>query len=179
MRKRAIVGVLAGLVVPLVATTLQQLSLADLAQQSTSIVRGNLQPSYTALRGSVIYTHYTVQVTEVWKGGGAQTLDVAVPGGVLNGTHQTYSGAPSFVPGQDYVVFLWTSRGGLTQVMGLSQGLFTVSLVSGVPTITRAAATENLLGPNGQTINATNFSMNLSDFHASVNQLLGINGATN
>ena len=179
MSRRVIFGLLAGLVWPSQATTLQQLSLADLARQSTSIVRGTVQPSFTALRGSVIYTHYTVQVSEVWTGGGVQTLDVAVPGGVLNGAHQTYSGAPSFIPGQDYVLFLWTSRSGLTQVMGLTQGLFAVNVVSGVPTVTRAASSENLLSAGGQAINDTNFSMKLSDFHTSVNQMLGTIGVTN
>jgi hypothetical protein len=179
MRKCVIAGVVTGLVLPLIATTLRQLTLSDLAQQSTCIVRGRLQPSYAALRGSVIYSHYTVQVDEGWKGGGSQTLDVAVPGGVLNGSQQTYSGAPTFLPGQDYILFLWTSRGGLTQVMGLSQGLFTVNAVSGVSVVTRAATTENLLNPGGQSINDTNFSMNLSDFRAGVNQILGTNGAGN
>jgi hypothetical protein len=180
MRKCAIAGAVAALVLPLSATTLQQLSLSDLAQQSTSIVRGTLQPSYTALRGSVIYAHYTLQVTEVWKGGGgSQTLDVAVPGGVLKGVHQTYSGAPAFTPRQDYVLFLWTGRSGLTQVMGLSQGLFNINMVSGVPMVTRAASSENVLGQGGQAISDTNFSMSLTSFRANVNQTLGVMGVAN
>jgi len=179
MRKYAILGVVAVFLISLSGTTLQQLSLADLTQQATLIVRAKLQPSYTALRGSVIYTHYAAQISETWKGGIVQQLDVAVPGGALNGTQQTYSGTPCFTPGQDYVLFLWTSRGGLTQVMGLSQGLFSVNMVSGVPMVARAASSENLLGPGGQAINDTNFSMSLAGFRANVNQYLGIKGATN
>jgi hypothetical protein len=173
MRKCAIPGVLAALLLPLLATTLQQLTLSELAGQSTAIVRGKLQPSYTALRGPVIYTHYSVQVSEVWKGTASSQVDIAVPGGSFNGMHQTYSGAPALVTGQDYVLFLWSSRTGLTQVMGLSQGLFSVNFVAGVPTVARAASTENVLGPGGQSINDTNFSMSLASFHANVNQILG------
>jgi hypothetical protein len=93
--------------------------------------------------------------------------------------HQVYSGAPTFVPGQDYILFLWTSRSGLTQVMGLSQGLFSVNMVSGVPTVTRAATTQNLLSAAGQSISDTNFSMSLASFRANINQMLGGQGAAN
>lgn len=179
MRKRAILGFLALITVPLLATTLRQLTLAALVSQSTSIVHGTLQPSYSDLRGSVIFTHYTAQISEVWKGSATQQMDIAVPGGVLNGRQQTYSGAPSFAPGQDYVLFLWTSSSGLTQVMGLSQGLFSVNSVAGVPTVTRAASTVNMLGANGQVISDTNFSMALASFRSSVNQILGTQGAGN
>jgi hypothetical protein len=180
MQKYVMLGVVVAVLVwPSPATTLQQLTLADLATKSTFIVRGTLQPSYTARRGSVIYTHYTAQVNEVWKGTASTPIDVAVPGGALNGISQVYSGAPTFTSGQDYVVFLWTSPGGLTQVMGLSQGLFSVSLISGVPTVTRAASSQNVLSASGQAINDTFFSMKLTDFHASVNQALGVPGVTN
>ena len=48
-------------------------------------------------------------------------------GGVAGGIRQSVSGAPELKPGQEYVLFLWTSRSGLTQVIGLSQGLFQLS----------------------------------------------------
>ncbi len=177
-------GVVAVLTAPLfvgalLGTTLQQLTLPALTTQSTSIVRGNLQPSYTELRGSVIFTHYTVQVSEVWKGVAAQQVDIGVPGGALNGAKQIYSGAPSFTPGQDYVLFLWTSSSGLTQLMGLSQGLFAVNVVNGIPTVMRAASSATIVSPAGQTIRDSNFSMSLASFRASVGQNLGGQGAGN
>ena len=53
-------------------------------------------------------------------------------------------------PGHDYVLFLWTSRSGLTQVMGLSQGLFKLSEEgSGEAVAQRAAASELMLNPSG------------------------------
>lgn len=179
MRKSVFVGVFTSLLVSLVATTLQQLPLPALATQSTAIVRGKLQPGLTDIHGSVIFTHYQLQVSEVWKGVSNPQIDVAVPGGVLNGMHQIYSGAPAFKPGQDYVLFLWTSRSGLTQVMGLSQGLFSVSVVSGVPTVTRTASSDNLVDGSGQTISDANFSMSLAAFRTNVNQLLSGQGAGN
>jgi hypothetical protein len=46
------------------------------------------------------------------------------------------------------VFFLWTSRAGLTQVMGLTQGLFAIAPgASADPLTTRAASHELMLDP--------------------------------
>src|SRR5215471_4425768 len=115
------------LIAPLHGSTLQQLSLDDMIRKSTLIVRGKVQQqTRAAFHGSLIWTHYQVQVTETYKGTPASQLDIVIPGGVSNDIQQTYSGVPSLLSGQDYVMFLWTSKSGLTQVIGLSQGLFAV-----------------------------------------------------
>jgi len=72
----------------------------------------------------VIFTHYRVQVTEKWKGATGATVDVAVPGGIANGMRQMYSGAPQFRPGDQYVLFLWTGKSGMTQIMGFRREAF-------------------------------------------------------
>ena len=50
-----------------------------------------------------------------------------MPGGVVDGIRQSVSGAPELKPGQEYVMFSVDQPSGLTQVMGLSQGLFKLS----------------------------------------------------
>jgi hypothetical protein len=150
------------------ASTLQRLSLNDLIQKSTMIVRGSVRPGTTAaLRGSIIYTHYQLAVATVFKGtpgqAAGQFIDVAVPGGVLNGMQQPVAGAPTLLPGQDCVFFLWTSRSGLTQVIGLSQGLFKVTTSSqGQVMISRGAASEPMVDSSGQTVTDSNFQMPLA-----------------
>jgi hypothetical protein len=111
---------------PLRPATLEQLSLDDMIAKSTAIVRGTVTDSYAAFSGRVIYTHYTVQVSERFKGAGTGTVDVAVPGGVAGKLRQTFEGAPVFQKGEEYVFFLWTGATGPTQVVGLTQGLFAV-----------------------------------------------------
>src|SRR5580700_5775258 len=106
------------------ATTLRQLSLEDMIQQSTGIVRAQVTGSTGVLRGQNIYTYYHLHVLEAAKGGTSRDVDVAVPGGTVNGMRQVTVGAPELTTGHQYVVFLWTSRSGLTQIIGLSQGLF-------------------------------------------------------
>jgi len=147
-------------------------------RKSTVIVRGEIQPTYSAMRGSVIYTHYRVQVAEVLKGSAANQVDIAVPGGTSNGRTQTFAGIPTLLSGQDYVLFLWTSKSGLTQVIGLSQGLFAVTPnSSGQPMVQRAAATARMLNSFGQMVSDSDIQMLLSDLRRRIQSaLLGGSG---
>ena len=148
MRSVLKTGLLAVLASGAWATTLEQLSMASMIQQSTAIVRARVTSSSAARRGSDIYTYYRLDVLETLKGSPAPS-EVAVPGGTVNGVRQTVSGAPKLEIGQEYVLFLWTSRSGLTQVIGLTQGVFSVNKNG---TVVRAAATEPMLGPGGQPV---------------------------
>jgi hypothetical protein len=155
------------------ASTLLQLSLNDMILQSTSIVRGKVQLAYVSQKGSVIYTHYQVQVSATFKGAPTPTLDLAVLGGVSNGVRQIFAGAPTFTNGQDYVLFLWTSKSGITQVIGLSQGLFkVVPAPSGQSVVMRAAATEPLLNASGQPVTDSDFQMSLSSLESRIQSVL-------
>src|ERR1700730_1803746 len=157
-------GLLAATLAPVPGSTLQQLSLDDMIRLSNVIVRGKAQPTFSNYRGSIIYTHYQVQVSETLKGPASSQLDIVVPGGSANHFQQTFAGAPTLAPGQDYVLFLWTSKSGLTQVIGLSQGLFVVTTnASGQLMVTRAASTERMVNAVGQPVSDSNMQMLLSD----------------
>jgi len=145
------------------ASTLQRLSLTNMIQKSTLVVRGTIQPGTSAaFRGPLLYTHFQVSVTSAYKGAPGKTVDVAVPGGSLNGTQQPVAGAPLLNVGQDYVFFLWTSKSGLTQIIGLSQGLFKVSTnAQGQTVVSRGAANSPMLDSTGQPVTDTNLVMQL------------------
>lgn len=166
MQRFRILAALAALLLPASGTTLQQLSLTDLAEKSTAIVRGKAQPTGVALKGTLIYTHYRVQVSEQWKGTPVSSVDLAVPGGSFGGRQQTFSGAPAFAADQEYIFFLWTSRTGLTQVLGLSQGAFNLSLspTGSSMMVSRCASADRIVNASGTEIADANFSMSLSDF---------------
>jgi hypothetical protein len=151
------------------ATTLQQLSLNDMILKSSAIVRGQVQITGSTVRGSNIYTQYTVKVIEQWKGAPAAQIDFAVPGGTANGLRQTIAGSPSLNNGQEYVLYLWTSRSGLTQIIGLSQGLF----VSANGVVTRPSITEHFIDPNGSEAADPGMQMTLSAMRALVTTVLG------
>jgi len=161
---------------PLPGATLERLSLDDMISKSTVIVRGtitNSSASYSS-SGPVIYTHYTVQVSEWLKGLGPKSVDVVVPGGVVNNRRQSFSGAPTFNSGDEYVFFLWTSKAGLTQVIGLTQGVFSVAPDgSKDPLATRAASHELMLDRGtGQPVKDQPLVMRMSELRSKVSTTL-------
>jgi hypothetical protein len=159
------------------SATLERLSLDDMIVESTAIARARITGSYTAKRGPVIYTYYQIQTTEQLKGPGAST--VAVPGGTFNTLRQTFPGAPELKAGNEYVLFLWTGPSGITQIIGLTQGLFRLSAAaSGEPTATRAASAEVMLerGTSRQVKDET-LVMSLSQLRARIANQLGAAGA--
>jgi hypothetical protein len=171
MRKFAILCVLA--VWPAWPVTLQQLSTAQMTAASTAIVRGTISGSYTALSGKTIFTHYTVQVAETWKGAPVTTADVAVPGGALNGLRQSFAGVPALQAGQEYLLFLWTGSKGPTQLTGLTQGALAVQPGgSGGLTVSRQATGEIMLNTLGRPIVDQPVMMSLTTMRANVKAAL-------
>lgn len=172
------VAAVACLTLPLAASTLQRLSLTDMIQKSTLIVRGTIQPGTSAtLRGPLIYTHYHASVTTAFKGTPGPVVDIAVPGGALNGLQQPVAGAPKLTPGQDCVLFLWTSRSGLTQVIGLSQGLFNVTTnAQGQLVVSRNATTSPMLDSSGNSVTDTNFQIPLAQLKTKIQTVLAAGG---
>ena len=84
------------------------------------------------------------------------------------------AGAPVLANGQEYVIFLWTSKSGLTQIIGLSQGLFqTARDASGNIRLTRAASAEPMFDKSGQETSGDPVEMRWSEMRARIRQELG------
>lgn len=113
------------------ATTLEKLSVEEMVQKSTAVVRARASVSSAVQRGSMIYTVYRLQVSEVLKGSVPPSAEVYVPGGTYGRYRQSIAGSPVLEPGREYVLFLWASPRGLVQVIGLSQGVFQVKTAAG------------------------------------------------
>ncbi|MSV34642.1 MAG: hypothetical protein EXQ47_03465 [Bryobacterales bacterium] len=168
MRVLVIAGLLAALVATTGATTLQQLSLGEMARQSTAIVRGRVFQSRTMLRNGAVYTLYRIETLETLKSDPSRPAasEVAVPGGIAGGIRQPVVGAPTLRGGSEYILFLWTGRSGLTQITGLSQGLF--SIQSG--TARREAASERMLDAAGRPVRDTARVMPVTQLKAQITQ---------
>jgi len=146
------------------ATTLLKMSMNDLIAQSTHIVRARITGSRTAAMGQDIYTYYQLQVSETLKQGATLPAEVAVPGGVYGNRRQVAVGSPVLVQDQEYVLFLWTSRSGMTQVIGLSQGMFTLKQdASGETVLNRPAIADPMLDRFGKTVADQAVTMKWSD----------------
>ena len=166
-------ALLASIIGPIPAATLERLSMDDMVQKSTDIVRVRVQNSSASLRGTPgrgnIYTHYTVQVLERWKGNSAAQMDVAVPGGTVANRRQTFPGSPALQSNTEYVLFLWTSPSGLTQIIGLSQGLVNVRMdASGTTVLTRAGIGEPMVDTSGNAVTDPGFSTTLTGFRTTM-----------
>ncbi len=157
------------------ATTLQKLGLDEMILQSTGIVRAKVVGSYTAPVGRDIYTYYRLAVLESFKG--VAQNEIAIPGGASGAYRQVVPGAPELASGQEYVIFYWTSKSGLTQVVGLSQGLFSErDDVKGNPLLLRPASPETMLNKEGKAIQDQAESLRLSDLRARVRLTLAPKG---
>jgi len=169
MRFRTIPAVSIAILAVCHATTLQKLALADMIAHSTAIVRATVTGSYTTQRGADIYTHYQFQVTETLKAGPVQIADVAVPGGEWKGVRQLAAGSPELKAGQDYVIFLWTGRSGMTQVIGLSQGLFRVMQnENNQAVLVRGPSDSLMLDAQGRVVSDQGVTMKLSDLRTAI-----------
>jgi hypothetical protein len=154
------------------ASTLQQLTMDEMVQQSTSIVWAKVLSSHAAVRGRDIYTYCQLKVLENLKGSTAAEL--AVPGGTAAGLRQRVGGAPELNAGGEYVIFLWTSRSGLTQIIGLSQGLFSVTQnAAGEAVLVRPAASEMMVDKSGHVISDQAVTITLSDLRSRIRQSPG------
>ena len=154
--------------------TLEHLSLDEMITQSTSIVRGKITGSWAAFSGPVIYTHYTVQVSERFKGSASSNIEIVVPGGVANNLRQSFAGAPELQGGSEYILMLWTGSSGATQIIGLTQGLFSLAKEPGDPGATRAASREQMVDRvTGRNVKDQTLVMKLSELRAHISRNTG------
>ena len=159
------------------ATVLQKLSMDEMIRQSTGIVRARVTGSRSVQRGATIYTLYRVQVLEAAKASPESTtqeIEVAVPGGVVNGIQQIVPGAPNLTSGSEYVLFLWTGKSGLTQIIGLSQGLFGVTRnSSGKINLTRRASEEPMVDKSGHPASSPGLDLSWLELRRQIRKDLG------
>jgi hypothetical protein len=119
--------------VDLAATTARQLSNRELADTADIIVIGrctDVRPVWENSR--TLVTVATVTVTERLKGESADSISVALPGGIDANRRvpiaMTFAGAPQMRDGEDVFLFLSRREGVATGhvVLGFSQGKFSI-----------------------------------------------------
>ncbi len=167
---RKFLGIIAVLCAVSLATaaTLQQLSIAQMTQSATAIVRARVLNSSASFTGPTIYTHYKLQVSETWKG--STPTEVMLPGGVAGGYRQAFPGVPTLQPDTEYVLYLWTSPStGITHIIGLGQGIFNVTQQpDGTLQASRPKIGETMLDTNGKSVRDQAVQMPLARMRAKV-----------
>lgn len=174
MRKFGLAAALLGIVaLPSAAATLEQMSLDDIIRESTAIVRGRAGESHGVRSGALIFTVTRFDIAEQWKGQPAAEVDIWLPGGQVGALSQTFGGVPKLSAGQDFVAFLWTGPSGHTQIIGLTQGLFSIEK-RGVETLAlRKASADLMLEPGSyRPVQSAAIEMPLGELKAHVESAL-------
>jgi len=129
------------------AATLEQMSLDRMISESTAVVRGSAIESRAVRSGALIFTVTRFHVAEQWKGKLAAQIEIWLPGGQVGSLNQSFGGVPRLPSGQEFVAFLWTGPSGRTQIIGLSQGLFSVEKRGVEVVAVRNASADLMLEP--------------------------------
>jgi len=95
---------------PVFAATLEKLTVEQMTEQATMIVRGRVTGCAGEAHGRVIYTRCGVAVAETWKGAARTQVDFVIPGGTVRSLTQTFTGTPKFSSNEQYVLFLWAGN---------------------------------------------------------------------
>ncbi|MCO4773301.1 MAG: matrixin family metalloprotease [Deltaproteobacteria bacterium] len=135
---------------PATSTLVEELPIEALAADADRIVRATVETSVAAFDGRTVSTRVTLTVAEDWAGSGNDTIEVVVPGGVLNEPVEVIGadglplhkplagtlvfGSPRLSVGDDIVVLIdgGAPGEGTSAVRGLAQGLFLVDEDGGV-----------------------------------------------
>ncbi len=113
------------------ATTLQRMSLAQMARAAPLIVRARCVANSVALDTGEIWTFTSFEVEETWRGNAPPQVTVRLLGGRLGAVTSHVAGIPQFRPGEDVVLFLEPTKRGDLSVVSWEQGTFRVRLSSG------------------------------------------------
>lgn len=110
------------------ASDLPRLSFNQLTDDSELIVSGQVTRTWADwdAEHKYIWTHYELAVTATHKGSAVRTLDIAEPGGQLDGVGMSISGATGYGVGDEVLVFLSRMPNGYLRTAGFGQGKYRV-----------------------------------------------------
>lgn len=134
---------------PLRALTVVPATFEELVKESVAVVHGRVREvraSWTADRRT-IQSWVTVDVLTPMKGTEVETTTFVVPGGEAGGRILLVPGAPSFLPGDEVVLFLAGRAPAVPQPVGLSLGVYRVSRASGSPMVVPSPVPGAASGP--------------------------------
>lgn len=163
------------------AVTLERLSLEEMIDSSTLIVRGTIGESVSSRNGQLIETEYRVKVAEILKDPagtaigdpGAGGISISLPGGASGGLRQTLAGVPVLENGSEYVLFLWRASSGRLLLVGMSQGLLRIQRTSGRVTAERPAIDGTMLDRRtGRAVRDSGLGMRLPALREAVSRRL-------
>src|SRR6185312_2798065 len=110
------------------AAELPRYTFDELTDSAEIVATGKIARSWAAWDAdhSHIWTHYQLTVSAVDKGTAGSTVDIAEPGGVLDGIQMSIAGATGYRVGEHVLVFLSRMPNGYLRTAGFGQGKFII-----------------------------------------------------
>lgn len=111
------------------ATIIIPKNLSELAAEADSVFVGQVTGERVAWldgEGSVIMTHWTMTVKDLWKGQKIETITISEIGGTIGDITCAVAGAPRYKVGERVVVFAKKDPVGQNRTYGWTQGQFGV-----------------------------------------------------
>ncbi|HVW07223.1 MAG TPA: hypothetical protein VHC90_01500 [Bryobacteraceae bacterium] len=108
------------------ATDLPRYTFNELTDSAEVVATGNITRTWADWDPdhAYIWTHYELAVTDVEKGTAGSSIDIAEPGGSLNGVRMSIAGATGYSVGEHVLVFLSRMPNGYLRTAGFGQGKF-------------------------------------------------------
>jgi hypothetical protein len=111
----------------LLSAQIRPLTLEDLATRAARICHGRVETVEVTREASGNFvTRVEIATQTMWKGSPTNRVTVTQPGGTLGTRRVVIPGAPTFVPGEEVVVFLSLNPRGEWLTLDLAQGKFSV-----------------------------------------------------
>jgi hypothetical protein len=108
------------------ATTLERMSLGQLAQAADTVVRARCASSSARWENGAIWTFSEFDVTARFKGSSPARIQVRSPGGRVGHVSTRVEEAPEFRPGDEAVLFLEAASDGSYGVSAWAEGTFRI-----------------------------------------------------
>ena len=156
---------------PARATTLKQMSVADLSRAAHTIVRAHCAANFTRWDAGEIWTFTTFDVEETWKGSVPAQITVRMLGGTAGSLTSTVSGVPRFSSGEELILFLERTPAQDFSIVSWMQGTFRIAhnRATAEEIVTQDTAAFPVFGPASQRFETTGIrKMPLSTFHSLV-----------
>lgn len=140
---------------PAWSTLVPRLTLEQMVDEAASVVHGKVLRTWSAWDSAhqFIWTHYEIGVADTMKGTSASKITISEPGGEVNGVHMTISSAPSYLVGDEVVIFATATEIGYQRTSGWGQGKFVVGAANGNKIIRSPDLGAELVDLPGQGVN--------------------------
>jgi len=116
---------------PLQSTTLQRMSLSQLARAADAVVRARCLGSTARWESGAIWTLTDFEVIERFQGSPPSRIRIRLPGGRVGGVSTRVEDVPQFRAGDDAVLFLEARPDGGYAVTAWVEGTFRIRRASG------------------------------------------------